>query len=83
MVSKPKHDLPTIFALRHYDSRRPKGVHRELEMTKQILKSCPTHTRMCKICGQEMIWLSLVNIWSQVYRWRAWCYEHGHATRTR
>lgn len=50
-------------------------------MTAIVLKECPTHTRRCQECGQEMIWLPLINVWGQVYRWRAWCQEHGHAKR--
>ena len=42
---------------------------------------CPTHKRFCKVCGDEMIWLPLKNRWGVVYRWRAWCHEHGHAKR--
>lgn len=45
------------------------------------MKPCPTHKRLCKVCGDEMIWLPLSNVWGVVYRWRAWCREHGFATR--
>jgi hypothetical protein len=39
------------------------------------------YPQMPKICGDEMIWLPLKNVWSVVYRWRAWCREHGFAKR--
>lgn len=58
-----------------FDGYLPEGRH------PAILKECPKHTRHCKVCGDEMIWIPLTNRWGQTYRWRAWCREHGHATR--
>lgn len=46
-----------------------------------LVIEAPKKVRRCQVCGDEMIWLPLSNRWGVLYRWRAWCREHGYARR--
>lgn len=41
----------------------------------------PKHERKCPTCGAVMLWIPLTDVFGRLYRWRAWCDVHGHATR--
>lgn len=41
----------------------------------------PNRKRQCQICGDEMIWLPLIDRFGRLYRWRAHCDDHGFARR--
>lgn len=42
----------------------------------------PTKVRICPTCGDEMVWLPMVDRFGLLYRWRAWCREClSHAKR--
>lgn len=42
---------------------------------------CPQHERKCPTCGAVMQWIPLKDVFGVLYRWRAWCDEHGYAKR--